>query len=210
MTMTSGMQCLDADTNGLDWWVDFLNKSDWPSTFVDQPMNAEPGEEFYYCDGSANLVSAILQEAVGMPLYTFANQYLYTPLGIDEIFWHQLGGGYYNGSTGVFIRPEDFAKIGSLLLADGNWQGEQIVSSEWIDASTTKYVEGTFSDWYGYYWWVDNEGYISAFGLGSQLLYVIPEENLIAVVFSQPEEGRFYEIYAEDILEDLILPSINK
>ena len=206
MTMTSGMQCLDADTYGLDWWVEFMGSPNWVSTFLDQPMNAVPGEEFYYCDGSANLVSAILQDSVGMSLYTFAEQYLFTPLGIDELYWHQVGGGYYNGSTGVHILPKDYAKIGSLLLTGGRWQGEQIVSEEWIASSTSKYIEGSFTDWYGYYWWVDEEGYISAFGLGNQLLYVIPEENLIVVIFSQPEEGRYYDIYAEDILEDLILP----
>ena len=153
-------------------------------------------------------MSAILQDAVGMPLYTFANRFLFEPLGIEDLYWHQVGGGYLNGSTGIHILPEDFAKIGSLLLTGGKWGGEQIVSEEWVSASTSKYVEGSFSDWYGYYWWIDNEGYISAFGLGNQLLYVIPEENMIVVIFSQPEEGHYYDIYAEDILEQFILTAI--
>ncbi len=208
MSMTSGMRCLDADTYGLDWWVDFMNRPDWVSTFLDQPMVSVPGDEFYYCDGTANLMSAILQDAVEMSLYTFANRYLFEPLGIEEIYWHQVGGGYYNGSTGIHILPEDFAKIGSLILSGGRWQGEQIVSEEWVRNSTSKYIEGTFSDWFGYYWWIDNEGYISAFGLGNQLLYIIPDESLIVVIFCDPERGSYYNIFAEEILEELILPAI--
>ena len=183
---------------------------DWVSSFVDQPMVSAPGEEFFYCDGSANLMSALLQDSVGMSLYTFAYKYLFEPLGIENLYWHQVGGGYFNGWTGIHLEPEEFAKIGFLILSNGRWQGEQIVSEEWITASTSKYVAGSFSDWYGYYWWIDELGYISAFGLGNQLLYVIPDENMIVVIFSQPEEGRYYDIYAEEILEELILPAIIK
>ena len=208
LTMTSGIRCLEADTYGLDWWESALNKAGWINTFLDQPMISETGIEFYYCDGSANIVSAILEKSIGTSVYSFAREYLFEPLGIEDIYWHQLGGGYLNGSTGVHILPEDFAKIGSLVLSGGVWNGEQIVSEEWIKASTSKYIEGTFSDWFGYYWWIDDQGYISAFGLGNQLMYIIPEENLIVIIFCDPEKGSYYNIFAENILENLILPTV--
>ncbi|MCG6986781.1 MAG: hypothetical protein LJF06_01140 [Gemmatimonadetes bacterium] len=53
----------------------------------------------------------------------FARQHLFGPLGIDDVEWWTDECGYYTGGMGLYIRPRDMVKLGSLFLHGGIWQG---------------------------------------------------------------------------------------
>ena len=79
-------------------------------------------------------------------------------------------------------RARDFAKIGSLMLHKGNWNGKQIVSENWIERST-KFEKMDGDEWfYQYQWWINSEkGDYHAEGINGQFIYINPEKNLIMV-----------------------------
>jgi CubicO group peptidase (beta-lactamase class C family) len=109
------------------------------------------------------------------------------------------------------------AKLGALYLSLGEWNGERIISSDWVQASTSMStpisdMEGTYG--YGYNWWLGRSSYqdrtvdyYCAMGWGGQYIIVYPELDTV-VVFTA---GGYWEerpLYFSDLLEDYILPAI--
>jgi CubicO group peptidase (beta-lactamase class C family) len=157
-------------------------------TAVAQPLSNEPGRDFQYREISAEIVSMIITKTTGWKALDFGQKYLFEPLGISNVSWSEKQG-YTNGADGLELTIRDAAKLGYLYLKKGMWNKEQIISSEWVTESTRKQIDVPESrGWtkaYGFYWWlrdtVGHESYIAA-GYGPQLLYVVPDLNLIVVL----------------------------
>jgi CubicO group peptidase (beta-lactamase class C family) len=152
------------------------------------PVTAPAGYEFFYNTGALTLVSAIVRKAVGRPLDEFVREALFEPLGITAFEWSRVKGDS-NAGGGLRLRPRDMVKIGQLVLAGGRWNGRQIVSKAWIDASTTPRLEATGPYFYGYLWWLGrslHDGrevhWSAALGRGGQSIRVVPELDLVVAV----------------------------
>ncbi len=185
LTMSTGLDCKDSylyDWRGLE---EMSRSPDWVQFVLDLPMAHPPGTYFEYCNGASFLLSAILQQATGKTALAFAKEHLFGPLGIVDVAWPSNRMGISLGWGGIEMRPEDLAKIGYLFLKKGSWQGEQIVSSGWIDMATRSHIAaGTLSDSYGYQLWPNEAGYYMMLGYGGQYVIVHPEHDLIFVVTS--------------------------
>jgi CubicO group peptidase (beta-lactamase class C family) len=173
---------------------------------LDLPMVEEPGSYFEYCNGASFLLSAILQEATGLSAFEFAQEHLFSPLGISDVLWPSNPQGISIGYSDLELRPKDMAKIGYLFQNDGVWDGEQIVPSAWVRDSTRKYISATLQEGYGYQWWIDVSGIYMALGYGGQYIVVVPEENLVVVFVGDLAEDDFY--IPDQFLHTYILPSI--
>jgi len=86
---------------------------------------------------------------IGRPLDEFARASLLEPLGITGEEWSRMGRDSDAGD-GLRMRPRDMAKIGQLVLASGRWDGRQIVSKGWIEASNASLTKATDDQDYGY------------------------------------------------------------
>ena len=178
VSMMNGFEsgCLAGDEPTLDA---MRAHPDWVQAALDREMVREPGTSFCYDSPGMHLLSAILQEATGMTALDFARQYLFEPLGIQEVFWESDPQGYTHGWGDLYLRPRDAAKIGYLWLNDGVWEGEQIVSATWVADSVTAHTHAGEDD-YGYGWWVSEDSYF-ALGRGGQNIRVYPSFNAIVV-----------------------------
>ena len=118
VSMRNGMQsgCYEDDEPTLDA---MRGAADWVQAALDRPMVSEPGTEFCYDSPGMHLLSAILQEATGMTAQEFAQQNLFTPLGIQEVIWETDPQGYTRGWGDLHLLPEELAKIGFLWLHRG-------------------------------------------------------------------------------------------
>jgi CubicO group peptidase (beta-lactamase class C family) len=187
-------------TAGLDWneevpYSDSRSDSslmeatdDWVQYAIDKPMAEEPGKVFNYNSGATELLAYIFKKETGQDIDAYGEKYLFAPLGIKH-HWKRTYLGVADTEGGLYLRGEDLAKIGYLYLHDGNWNGKQIVSKEWVKQSLTPYIDAgsgrvgsEFS--YGFKWWLyPLNGRIvwMARGFGGQRLMVFPQENLIGV-----------------------------
>jgi len=148
-----------------------------------RPLRFDPGTDFHYSDGNPQLVSGAIQITSGMSMEAFASRRLFGPLGIERWRWEHHGDGVTFGANGLWLRPRDMAKIGQLALDRGMWQGQRIVSEEWIEESTRVHANGD----YGFYWWVyDDERVFVARGSGEQAIFVVPEWDLVVVQTADP------------------------
>jgi len=96
--------------------------------------------------------------------------------------------------SGLRLTARDLAKVGSVFLHDGRWNGRQIVPEEWAERSTTRIVEdiGKWSAggmWgFGYLWWIgdlaDGQRIVAAKGNGNQRLFILPEQKIVVTVLA--------------------------
>jgi len=159
-------------------------------TLLGRDVIQEPGESFNYDNGGANLLNGVIKNVCGIHADRYAEKYLFQPLGIEKYNWDfEKQDGFPEGSGSLRMRPRDMAKIGMLVLNDGEWQGKQIVSSNWIKESTEPHsILDPGKAGYGYQWWIlwheiggKKIKAIFASGSGSKFIFIIPELGLVAV-----------------------------
>ena len=180
---------------------------------LSQPMSEEPGTLFYYNSGNTVLLAGIIKSATGVHLDEYVEEHLFEPLGIEDHRWWMSTGSLPQAHAGLVMRPIDMMKIGQLLLNNGNWNGQSIISKEWIDESMKDRIEGRRN--YGYQWWLrsftinaaEYQAYFAA-GNGGQYLFCFPALDL-AVVFTAGNYGQgFNRPQAIQMLEEYILPAL--
>jgi CubicO group peptidase (beta-lactamase class C family) len=148
-----------------------------------RPLIFDPGTDYWYTDGNAQLVSGAVHAAAGTSLETFAADRLFAPLGIRRWRWEHHADGVSFGANGLWLRPRDMARLGQLMLQGGVWQGRRLVSSAWLEESLRIQANGD----YGLYWWVYHGGRIfAAKGAGGQQIVVVPELELVVVLTADP------------------------
>ncbi len=165
------------------------------------------GEFHYSAIGGTHILSAILARATGQSTLDFATQYLFAPLGIsvpesiilrsaEEHFavmndrstrgWVVDPQGNNMASWGLFLTPSEMTNIGQLCLNGGAWNGEQIVSREWIIESTRE--QSRCTQWgnlaYGYLWWIIDEASYAALGDGGNVIYVNTKNDMVICIAS--------------------------
>jgi CubicO group peptidase (beta-lactamase class C family) len=220
LRMASGLDANDSDRRSIaaeGAYQSQTDRPDWIKLALDAPMITDPGAQSLYGGANPLILGGILNETVEEPVEWFAERALFRPLGIQtyKFFLDPTGIPYMGG--GLYLRPRDMAKFGQLYLDGGVWQGERVLSEEWVRESTGKYGRLLPLDrnghQYGYLWWHHQYQVgdrvvetIEARGNGGQYIFVVPELELVAVITSGNfRNGRTRQ--PEAILQRFILPA---
>ena len=196
ITQTSGLRVsLSGDT-----WTN--SSTDSVRIALHQAVEHEPGTRYSYQQHGLNLLLACVQRAVGRDVQDFAQQELFGKLGIerDEWFWVRDRAGWTEGWYGLVMSPRLMPRLAQLMLHDGVWNGERLLSHEFVRAagSPTPTNGG-----YGYLMWTNRgDSYVTTefpgrhlvqrplipsaprdlyefAGLGGQNLYIIPSLDMV-------------------------------
>jgi CubicO group peptidase (beta-lactamase class C family) len=205
LTMSTGLKCEDSYAYRWSGLYQMKRSKDWVQFILDLPMAEEPGTRFEYCNGASFLLSAIIQETTGVSASTFAEEQLFGPLGISDVEWPSNPQGITIGWGELCMRPHDMAKIGYLYLNEGQWDGQQVVPSAWVEASMRKHISATLQDGYGYQWWVTDSGVYMALGYAGQFIFIVPEKDMVVVFTSSLKEYDFY--VPQKLLNSFIIPA---
>lgn len=158
--------------------------ADWAAWVISQPLDTEPGEQFNYSTGTSAVLTEIMADQLGGPdrLTDFIETELMDPLGIESTRLGKDPTGQFAGGIGFDSTARDFARFGYLFLRGGVWDGERLLSEDWIDYSATP--SPAFSQ-YGAQWWLYGPpNTLLASGLFGQQILVAPELDLVIVVTS--------------------------
>ncbi|MET0636196.1 MAG: serine hydrolase [Chitinophagaceae bacterium] len=209
LNMTSGLDCDDwnKQTEGK-----MQQSNDWVKFTLDLPMVRKPGSAPSYCTGCPVTLGRVIENRSGLSIQEFADKYLFKPLNIDTYQWHIMPDGKASAGGLFYMRPRDMAKIGLLMLNNGQYNGVQIVAPGWVEQSS-QIKEQSFGsfDGYGYLWWKQAfDGNIEAYfadGNGGQQLFIIPSRNLV-MVFTSGNQNTGIGLQNFEIVNKYILPSI--
>ena len=172
------------------------------STLVDVPLVRDPGSDSEYSNLTSHILGIIIARACETDLKSFAQEHLFSPLGIEPKFWQVDWDGNYLGFSDVELSSTDLAKFGLLYLNAGKHNGEQIVPADWVEESRQIYSEDTWkfrvgSNWddnaYGYQWWSIQAGdyrYDMAWGHGGQQIALLDELDMMVVLLADPLHGQ--------------------
>ena len=166
--------------------VHLVFTTDDPLDFVvGKPAEFPPNTMFEYSSGNTLLLSGVLQKATGKRAGDYAQDKLFHKLDIEDAQWWRAKTGETLTYCCLDMTSRDFARIGQLYLHRGNWNGEQIVPADWVDASITS---SPVYAGYGYQWWLDGKvnsnlpaDLFLADGHDGQFIYVIPSLDLVVV-----------------------------
>jgi CubicO group peptidase (beta-lactamase class C family) len=186
---------------------------------LDRPIVGEPGVKWTYNGGCTALLGRLITKGTGDKLPDYARRVLFDPLGLGPSEWSNGLQGEAAAASGLRLRPPDLLRIGQLVLADGAWQGKQIVPAEWLRRSTTPVVtiDGPFR--YGWHWYLfqlppegsnDRGRTIGGIGWGGQRLFIFPGIDLVVVMNAgnYPKSGEEQRRIADSVLKDVVLPSL--
>ncbi len=187
---------------GLKDWADRPPRSggidDWR---FKKPV--EPGTVMEYNDVRVNVLAYSLLQVWRKPLPQILKQHIMDPIGasttwrwfgydhawvnVDGVKMQSVTGGGHSGG-GVFISALDHARFGLLFLNDGNWNGNQLISKEWVNAVQ---VSSEPMASYGYMWWlnrgprkwrdVEDESIYYAAGFGGNYIVIDKKNDLVLV-----------------------------
>jgi CubicO group peptidase (beta-lactamase class C family) len=178
LTMTAGFR-----------WGEKYELAEWKKspnpmqTAVSRVIEFPPGPNFVYDTPSIHLLSKVMSKATGMSLEKHAEGRVFKPLGITEWKWPADPQGYTPAGHGLELKTRDVAKIGYLYLRKGMWEGSQLISPEWVKASTQQQTLGLYEiARYGHLWWVTtartSDAYF-AWDYSGQYLFVVPALDVV-------------------------------
>lgn len=162
-----------------------------------------PDTFWYYNNWDFNVLGAIFEKLTGTKIGDAFKERIATPTGMQD--FEAADVQYVLSDDSIYpaypfrMSARDLARFGLLYLRNGEWNGEQVVPSQWIVDSITPYSVAGNKVGYGYLWWI-GEGYIlgnkykgtvyRAEGKGGHFIIVLPELNIVIVTVSDYNETR--------------------
>ena len=198
LTMSSGIYYNPGPRYSGPMLEQLYRSKDPVSHIADVQVKTTPGTSFNYKEWDTLLLSAIIEKVYGKTAVDVINEYVYTPLGINPDKWITVKCGICgvdcicNKMTAI-----DLAKIGHLMLNGGVWNGQRIVSEEYLKNAVSP---SKSNNNYAFLWWLSNHSYYGS-GYGGQELNVYPDKNIVAVLqATATQKAKQYRDICENIV----------
>lgn len=145
---------------------------------------AVPGAEWKYVSIDTHVVGMVVRGATGRSIADLLGEKVITPLGLEhEPYYLTDGVGTAFVLGGLNITTRDYARFGQMFLQGGQWQGQQIVPADWVNASTVPSAPTKTGEiGYGYQWWIPAgaaAGEYMARGIYGQYIYIDTARNVV-------------------------------
>ena len=166
---------------------------DWVRIFLANDIDREPGTVFKYDSCATHMLAAIVERISGMTLMDFLKARLFDPLDMTSPWSTVSPTGVACGGWGMNMTTRDLARFGQLYLDQGIWNGQRILSREWIALATARQTwSGAIavtgedgSDWhqgYGFQFWRCRHNAFRADGAMGQYTIVMPEQDAVVSI----------------------------
>lgn len=180
---------------------------------VNKPLANPIGEQFYYSSGTTNILMRYIFETLGgdqQTLVDYFYQQIAKPLGLTHTVFEVDSEGIFVGSSYIFSSARDWARMGLLMINQGVINNQQVLSKEWVQASSTP-NESANDGSYGYQFWLNRGGEslrwpelpedtYAMLGNRKQRVMMFPSQNVVIVRLgwgsSYPDDENFSSILA--------------
>ncbi|GHB55957.1 6-aminohexanoate-dimer hydrolase [Psychrosphaera saromensis] len=200
MQMSSGLEFDETYAPGSDATRMLFTAPSASDIAIVSPLAHKPGTVFSYSSGTANLLSRFTHETLGNDTqlsvdYLFEE--IFKPLGMANSVFEADSTGVFVGSSYVYSSGRDWARLGLLMLNQGEINGQRLLSKDWVQRATT--VNSSNNDKrYGYQFWLNSAGNTTntnnklrwpelpsdayaMLGNRQQSVMIIPSSNLVFV-----------------------------
>ncbi len=162
-------------------------------------ISSEPGNFFQYSNYNTSYLGLILERATNVTVSNYLEQKLWSRImEYDALFSIDSEESNFEYMPSRLIaRAIDYARFGQLMLKEGKWNGDQIISKDWVLESTREnksIPRAIYPKWFGrsdkriyynYQWWghVNKDGTFNFYANGNlgQNIYMIPDKETVIV-----------------------------
>jgi CubicO group peptidase (beta-lactamase class C family) len=188
--------------SGLDWYENYftisdatvmlMQSKDMLASVTDNELVFEPGTQWNYSSGDANLLSGIVRNTINNDnvYHSFPYKKLFHPIGMLNTIVETDANGLFVTSSYSYGSTRDWARFGLLFLNEGVFAGDTVISEDWVDFMKTEVPESE-GKYAGTFWLEEpndeNElvdvpdDIFFADGFLGQRIYIIPSKKLVAV-----------------------------
>ena len=172
MTVKTALELLDGG--------DFYDEEDQLQVSIDRNLIGQPGEQLYtYSNSDVMLAGEVVRSSTSMTPKTYLDQKIGSVIRFSGEWWQDTKGHILTYCC-LDSTARDFGRFGLLFARNGEWEGQEVLSDNWITESTAPALSGQ----YGFYWWpAPNTGF-TALGVQGQIVAVYPAEDLVIMRFS--------------------------
>lgn len=186
MTMKSGIRYIEDYPGDLpeDDDITYYHPDLRQAALNETEIVEKPDQNFLYNNYNPLLIGMLIERSTGRSVSKYLEEKIWKPLGMESIgSWSLDENGFEKMESGINAKSIDFAKFGRLFLNEGNWNGKQILSKEWIAEATQPDDESDSNAFYKYFWWINKRlnGKSDYYALGNkgQFIYICPQKKLI-------------------------------
>ena len=162
-----------------------------------------PGVNFIYQSGVTQLLAFVVEKAVGERLSHYVSRKLWTPMHAEEnALWSlDRAGGMEKAYCCFNTNARDFARFGQLILNNGRWDGQTLVSEAYLqealrpDTTLTDIRHNEANRHYGFQFWrlaYENLSIPYMRGLQGQYVFAVPEKNAVIVRLGHKHDAKAY------------------
>lgn len=189
---------------------------EWLDFAFTRPMPYEPGEKFAYGNLAPYVAGRMLEKAVGTTICDYLYEKMWMPMGVCKPRWDTDLAGHTFAASDLYLDIVDMAKLGQLYASGGCFNGQRLLSEEWVKAAGSKHTDSCVLNpggygkdeeaGYGYYFWLNHEvpGSYRCYGREGQFVIILPEKN--AVIATQAMNSNVQPIL--DAVWKHILPQL--
>ena len=117
----------------------FEGDQDWLSTWFAGDFH-NVGKQFNYDSMCSHALAMIVTRLTGKPLLEYVRERIFEPLHITQCDWELAPDSIEIGAWGLRLHAESQAKLGQFMLQQGQWNGKQLVSAQWIQDMTQRHI----------------------------------------------------------------------
>lgn len=190
LTMSSGLNFEEDYTTPFCHTTEAYYGKNLPALIHSLEVKHPAGTVWKYKSGDTQILQMLLEKATGLSMSDYCAQKLWQPIEAEHDALWSLDRE--NGNEKAYCcfnsNATDFARIGNLVLHDGNWKGKQLISSAYLHEALTPHMinteQGYACDFYGFQWWLtqyEGRPVHYARGILGQYIIVVPHRNLVVV-----------------------------
>ena len=166
---------------------------DFTASFPDR--FADPGARWQYTSIDTHVIGMVIRGASGRSVKELMAEKVLAPLGLEQDgFYITDGVGTAFVLGGLNFVTRDYGRFGLMVAQNGNYQGNQVVPTEWIAESTAASAPTEPGKYrYGYQWWIPDGAEAGEFlgrGVYGQYLYIDQQRGVVIVLTSADRKFR--------------------
>lgn len=218
LTMNSAFDGDDGDGESPGNEENMYPTDNWVKFALDLPVSfTRPRGRWHYFTAGVVLLGDLLNKVVPGGLEQYADQKLFTPLGIQRYQWVYTPQGVPSTAGGLRLKALDLAKYGQLYKNGGRWNGRQVLPRWWVDRTFSRQlpIPDRPNEFYGYLFWnkqytVNGKVYETYYctGNGGNKVFVFKDQPLVIVITASAYGQPYAHRQVDRMMTDYILPAV--
>ena len=190
-----------------------IPKDKYLDYIFNEDLKYEPGTYYLYSNAGFYVLSAVLENVLGSSLETYMKEKLFNKIEINNYKWEYYGP-YLAGATRLHLDINSLLNIALLLLNEGSYNDEQVLSSSWISYMKTK-TEFTPKanlgmvpyQRYAYgqgVWLSQYDDIFFGHGTDGQRLVIVPHKKIIIAILAHDKHTAEIEEIINNIINTIL------